>query len=85
MATDNITGVDFTLARNGAVSGIIADPDGAPVAGVSVVVADDAGSFTDVTDVTDADGAYGVGALPAVTYVITPTLPDGYSSSAPTS
>lgn len=74
-ATD-VTGVDFTLALLGAVSGQVTTDDGTPVAGVGLLVEGPDGSGT-VT--TDASGGYAADGLPPGEYTVTITAPEGFT------
>ncbi|MFF1572230.1 collagen binding domain-containing protein [Leifsonia sp. NPDC058292] len=80
VATSDITGVDFALARTGSVSGAVLDSDGNPVAGAKVTV--DGPSGTSALT-TDPAGQYGVVPLAPGTYTITLTVPDGYTTTDP--
>lgn len=74
VAATDVTGVDFELARLGAIDGTVRDDTGAPVGGVTVTVTGP-GSPQQLT--TAADGTYGLGALPPGTYTLTVTPPMG--------
>lgn len=78
---DDVTDVDFAVARQGAVSGTVADAEGTGVAGASLTVD---GPIGPVAVATEPDGTYGVGALPPGEYTITLTVPDGFRAVGPT-
>lgn len=78
-ATD-VTGIDFELARYGALAGAVRTDDGAPVGGVVITVGTDEGS-QQLT--TDADGTYGLGELSPGTYSLTITPPSGSTVVGP--
>ncbi|WP_020075028.1 carboxypeptidase regulatory-like domain-containing protein [Cryocola sp. 340MFSha3.1] len=74
VASTDIGGVDFALARAGAVEGVVS-AGGTPVAGAAVQLTGPvSAAFT-----TGADGAFALGGLPAGTYTLTVTPPAGYT------
>jgi hypothetical protein len=73
VAADDVMDVDFTLARLGAIDGVVRGDGGAPIAGVVVTIA--GGTSQQLT--TDAAGNYGLGDLAPGTYTITVTPPAG--------
>jgi LPXTG-motif cell wall-anchored protein len=77
IGADDVTGVDFALARPGAIGGVVLDDAGAPVAGASVTVSGPGG---DVTVVTDDAGTYLVDDLPPGEHTATLTVPAGYTT-----
>ncbi|MFE5338257.1 collagen binding domain-containing protein [Isoptericola sp. NPDC056573] len=77
VGTDDVTGVDFALARPGAVGGAVTDDAGDPVPGATVTVA---GPDGPVTLTTDDAGDYFLGELPPGDYAITLSVPDGYTA-----
>ncbi|GIT79395.1 hypothetical protein LLS1_10640 [Leifsonia sp. LS1] len=79
VTTDDVTGVDFALAKTGSVAGVVTS-DAGEVAGASVRV-DGPGGSTSVT--TAADGSYDLGALPPGDYTITLTPPAGFTADGP--
>ncbi|MFJ4223440.1 collagen binding domain-containing protein [Microbacterium sp. NPDC089695] len=74
VATDDVTGVDFALARLGALSGTVLTDDGDPVSGAVITL--DTGAGTQQLT-TAADGTYGLGDLAPGTYTLTITPPAG--------
>ena len=74
VAGTDVGGVDFDLARLGAIEGTVRTADGTPVAGVVIDVAGPGGA-QQLT--TDADGGYGLGGLPPGTYELTVRAPAG--------
>ncbi|KQR52715.1 hypothetical protein ASF88_14585 [Leifsonia sp. Leaf336] len=70
----DVTGVDFALARTGAVEGAVTSPSG-PVADVGISIQGPTGT-TALT--TQADGMYATGDLSSGTYTITVTPPPGF-------
>ncbi|GAB3583125.1 hypothetical protein GCM10027406_27100 [Leifsonia lichenia] len=80
VATTDVTGVDFALAKTGDIAGTVLDTTGAGVAGATVTIDGPAGTAT-VT--TDPSGAYGATGLVPGTYTIDLTLPDGYTTTDP--
>ncbi|MDR7381196.1 MSCRAMM family protein [Promicromonospora iranensis] len=74
---DDITGIDFALARLGRIAGTVTDDAGDPVPGATVTVE---GPDGPVELTADEEGAYFAGDLPAGEYTITLTVPDGYSA-----
>lgn len=79
VAAEDVTDVDFALARPGAVGGVVTDDAGDPVPGATVTVDGPAGP---VELVTDADGAYFLGDLAPGDYAIVLTVPDGYTATS---
>lgn len=79
VAADDVTGVDFALAKTGSIAGVVTADNG-PVAGATVVIS---GPDAPTTLTTDEDGAYDLGGLPPGDYTITLTVPDGYTASGP--
>ncbi|MEN5074691.1 carboxypeptidase regulatory-like domain-containing protein [Isoptericola cucumis] len=77
VGTDDVTGVDFALASTGAIGGTVTDDEGNPVPGATVTVE---GPDGPVELTTDDEGVYFVDDLPAGGYVITLTVPDGYTA-----
>ncbi len=75
-----ITGVDFTLAQLGAISGTVTAAGGDPVAGVTLTTSGP-GAPQGVT--TGTDGSYAVAGLPPGDYTITVAVPAGYTSATP--
>ncbi|MBS1907707.1 MAG: carboxypeptidase regulatory-like domain-containing protein [Actinobacteria bacterium] len=82
VAADDVTQVDFALARLGSVSGAVTDDGGSPIANARVTVN---GSDGPRVVTTGDDGGYALGDLPAGDYVITVTVPDGYTGATPAS
>ncbi|MFF1876413.1 collagen binding domain-containing protein [Leifsonia sp. NPDC058230] len=78
VATADVLGIDFALARTGSVSGLVADSVGAPIAGATLTVT---GTGAPATLTTNASGAYSLGSLPPGTYTVALTVPAGYSGS----
>ncbi len=74
IAGADVTGVDFELARLGALDGTVRGDGGAGLPGVVVQVAGP-GAPQQLT--TGADGSYGLGALPPGTYTLTVVPPAG--------
>ncbi|MFE6968082.1 carboxypeptidase regulatory-like domain-containing protein [Isoptericola sp. NPDC057653] len=77
VGTDDVAGVDFALARPGAVGGTVTDDAGDPVAGATVTVE---GPDGPVTLTTDGAGDYFLDDLPPGDHTITLTVPDGYTA-----
>ncbi|MFC7877920.1 collagen binding domain-containing protein [Isoptericola sp. NPDC057391] len=77
VGTDDVTGVDFALAAEGAIGGTVTDGAGNPVPGATVTVEGPGGPF-ELT--TDDEGVYFVGELATGDYTITLTVPDGYTA-----
>lgn len=77
VAADDLAGVDFALSRHGSVGGTVTDDAGDPVTGATVMVAGPGGS---ITLSTDDVGGYFTGDLAPGDYVITLTVPDGYTA-----
>ncbi|MDR2999328.1 MAG: carboxypeptidase regulatory-like domain-containing protein [Microbacterium sp.] len=82
VASDDITDVDFALARLGEVAGTVTTTDAAPQPGTTLRITGPQGTRTTTTD---AGGAYGLGDLPPGEYAIEIVLPDGFASASPTS
>ena len=76
----DVTGVDFELARFGALAGVVRTDDGTPVGGVVIAVGTDEGTQQLATD---ADGGYGLGELSPGTYTLTITPPSGTTVVGP--
>lgn len=76
VAGSDVTGVDFTLALLGAISGQVTTDDGTPVAGVELV-ADGPDGPTVVT--TDESGGYAVDELQPGEHTVTITVPDDFT------
>jgi hypothetical protein len=74
---EDLTDLDFGLSRPGSVGGTVTDDAGAPVADATVTVAGPGGS---ITLATDAAGGYFTGDLAPGDYVITLTVPGGYTA-----
>lgn len=74
IAGTDITGVDFALARLGALDGTVRTDEGTPVAGAVIDVVGPAGS-QQVTSA--ADGSYGLGGLTPGAYQLTVRPPTG--------
>jgi hypothetical protein len=74
-----ITGQDFTFTADPTLSGRVAT-GGTGVAGVTVTASD--GTDT-LTTVTAADGTYSFPRIPAGSYDVSITVPDGYTSDDP--
>jgi hypothetical protein len=77
---EDITDVDFTLARLGSVAGTVTDRGGAPVAEAAVTVTGPEGA---VTTTTAGSGGYAVGDLPPGDYIIEVAVPEGYTGVDP--
>lgn len=73
VAADDVTDVDFELARLGAFSGTVTTDDGDPFGGVTIEVTGPGGT-QQLT--TDAGGAFGLDALAPGTYTLTVVAPD---------
>ena len=80
VGADDVTGIDFALARPGAIGGTVTDDQGAPVPGAVVLVS---GPDGDTSSTTDDAGSYFVDGLPAGDYAITLAVPDGYTGTGP--
>lgn len=78
---DPITGVDFVLAEDPTVSGVVL-ANGSGVAGVTVTASGPGGIV--LTTVTGATGAYSFPRLDAGVYEITVATPDGYVAAGAT-
>lgn len=76
VTTSDVPGVDFALARTGAVEGTVSSATG-PVAGAAVSIQGPGGT-TVLT--TGADGMYATGGLTSGTYTITVTPPPGFEA-----
>ncbi|MBM7479270.1 carboxypeptidase-like regulatory domain-containing protein [Oerskovia jenensis] len=76
----DVTGIDFTLARPGAIGGTVTADDGAPVPGATVLVSGPGG---DVPLTTGPDGTYFVDGLGPGGYTIALAVPEGFTSPAP--
>lgn len=76
VAAEDLADVDFALSRPGSIGGTVTDDAGEPVADATVTVTGPGGS---ITLATDAVGGYFTGDLPAGGYLITLTVPDGYT------
>ncbi|WP_460890321.1 carboxypeptidase regulatory-like domain-containing protein [Promicromonospora xylanilytica] len=79
VGTKGLAGVDFALSRTGAVGGTVTDGAGGAVAGATVTVA---GLGGQLTVATDAVGGYFVDGLAPGEYLVTLTVPDGYTADA---
>lgn len=77
----DITDVDFTIQRPGAIGGAITDQDGDPIAGVTVTLTSADG---EVTATTDAAGIYLFDGTPSGDYTVEITVPDGYEAAITT-
>ena len=82
VATTDIAGVDFALARAGSVSGTVTDEGGSAVAGATVTVAGPGGASILSTD---AAGGFAAGSLVPGSYTLTLTVPTGYVQAGPLS
>lgn len=80
LGAQDVTGIDFTLARPGAVGGTVTADDGAPVPGAAVLVSGPGG---DVPLTSGPDGTYFVDGLGPGDYTITLTVPGGYVATGP--
>jgi len=76
VAATDVTGVDFDLARLGAIDGTVRIDGGAPVGGVVIDVNGPGGPLQLATD---ADGTYGLGNLATGTYELIVRSPTGSS------
>lgn len=79
VGAEDVTGVDFALARPGSVGGTVTDAAGDPVGDVTITVTGPGGS---VTALTDAAGGYFAGDLAPGDHTVTLTVPDGYTAEA---
>lgn len=77
VGADDVTGVDFALARPGTVGGTVTDDAGDPVPGATITVDGPGGP---VTLTTDGAGGYFVDGLAPGDWTITLTVPDGYTA-----
>lgn len=77
VAAEDLADVDFVLSRPGSVGGTVTDDADAPVADATLTVAGPGGS---ITLASDAAGGYFTGDLAPGDYVITLTVPDGYTA-----
>lgn len=80
VATSDVTGVDFALARTGAVEGTVTSPSG-PVPGAVVDVQGPTGT---AALTTGADGMFATGGLTSGSYTITVTPPAGFVADGTT-
>lgn len=80
VAGTDVTGVDFDLARLGAIDGTVRSDDGTPLGGV-VIDVNGPGGPQHLT--TDADGTYGLGSLAPGTYELIVRTPTGSSVVGP--
>ncbi|WP_341978113.1 carboxypeptidase regulatory-like domain-containing protein [Microbacterium sp. LTA6] len=80
VASEDVTGVDFALARLGSVSGVVEDSKGTPLGGVSLTID---GPDGDRTVTSEDDGTYVADELVPGAYTITATAPDGYTVAEP--
>lgn len=74
VADDDVTGVDFELARAGSIEGVVRTDEGDPVPGVAITVE---GPDGPVALTTGPDGEYAIGSLPPGDYTITVTPTEG--------
>ncbi|MEV0952774.1 carboxypeptidase regulatory-like domain-containing protein [Promicromonospora sp. NPDC050249] len=79
VTAEDLAELDFGLSRPGSVGGTVTDDADAPVADATVTVAGPGGS---ITLASDAAGGYFTGDLAPGDYVITLTVPDGYTADA---
>ncbi|GAA5144849.1 hypothetical protein GCM10025768_01190 [Microbacterium pseudoresistens] len=79
---DDLSGVDFELARLGSVAGAVTDDAGAPIGGVTLTVDGPGGALSVITGV---DGRYLIDELPPGDYVISVVAPDGTAVEGPSS
>lgn len=77
VAAEDLADLDFVLSRPGSVGGTVTDDADAPVADATLTVAGPGGS---ITLASDAAGGYFTGDLAPGDYVITLTVPDGYTA-----
>ncbi|WP_235507757.1 MSCRAMM family protein [Agromyces sp. Root1464] len=80
VATSDVTGVDFAIAKLGSIEGTVFTDDGTPFPGAAVTVTGPDGP-TPLT--SDPDGSYAVAALPPGEYTMTLTVPAGYTAVGP--
>jgi hypothetical protein len=81
VVADDVEGVDFALARPGAITGTVTSDGDAPLAGVELTVVGPAGT---VTATTNDAGEYALDMLGPGEYTVTVTAPTGYQPpSAP--
>jgi len=82
VAGDDVSDVDFELARLGSVAGTITDDAGEPIGGVTLTVTGPDGT----TSATSGDdGQYVFGDLPPGEYVVSVVAPDGTAIEGPAS
>ncbi|WP_447948758.1 MSCRAMM family protein [Microbacterium maritypicum] len=80
VAGTDVTGVDFDLARLGAIDGTVRTDGGTPIGGVVIDVNGPGGPQQHTTD---ADGTYGLGSLAPGTYELSVRTPTGSSVVGP--
>ncbi|MBM6399830.1 carboxypeptidase-like regulatory domain-containing protein [Phycicoccus sonneratiae] len=81
LSAGDVTGVDSTLTSVRPVSGSVTDPDGAPLAGASVVLQSGTTTLGPVT--TGADGTFEVPGVPAGDWEAVVSAPEGYLDPDP--
>ncbi|WP_241984758.1 MSCRAMM family protein [Cryobacterium adonitolivorans] len=79
VARADVIDVDFVFAREGSISGNIADTDGNPIENVDVTVTGPTGP---VTLTTDSGGRFVLAELAAGDYEVTAAVPAGYEESS---
>ncbi|MFB9308353.1 hypothetical protein BJY17_002179 [Agromyces hippuratus] len=81
VAVDDVTGVDFAIAKTGSIEGAVAADDGTPFPGATITITGPDGS-TPIS--SGPDGTYAADALPPGEYTMTLTVPAGYTVVGPT-
>lgn len=81
VATTDVTGVDFALAKTGSIEGVVVTDDGTALPGAIVTIT---GGDGPVQLTTGPDGDYAAGTLPPGEYTMTLTVPAGFTAVGPT-